>query len=67
MALPQIEALDALIEQQQSTLTDPAERDRALADIEFELEGMLSNVSTCRGDAQVQRRGRSGNGSSPKE
>lgn len=67
MALPQIEALDALIEQQQSTLTDPAERDRALADIEFELEGMLSNVSTYRGDAQVQMRGRSGNGSGPKE
>ena len=66
MALPQIEALDALIEQQQSTLTDPAERDRALADIEHELEGMLSNLTTYRGDAQVQMRGRQRNGNSAK-
>ena len=58
MALPEIEALDNLIEKQQSTLTDPAERDRALADIEDGLNQLLSNVTTYRGDAQVQVRAR---------
>lgn len=65
MSLPQTQALRNLIEQQQATLTDPAERDRAMADIENDLYSMLAAVRTYRGDAQVQMRG--GNGqSSPK-
>jgi len=53
MAQPQIEALRDLIEQQ-TTLADPAERDRALADIERELDNMIAAVETYRGDAQNQ-------------
>lgn len=58
MALPQITALRNLIEQQQATLTDPAERDRSMAEIERSLYSMLAAVRTYRGDAQVQLRGR---------
>lgn len=62
MALPEIEALDNLIETQRS-LTDPAERDRALADIENGISQLLSNIGTYRGDAQVQLRASERNGS----
>jgi hypothetical protein len=51
--LPPLKAARDFIEQQTS-LPDPAERDRALADIQHELEGMLSAVGTYRGDAQRQ-------------
>lgn len=65
MSLPQIQALRDFIEQQQATLTDPAERDRAMADIETNLYSMLAAVRTYRGDAQVQMRGGDGQ-STPK-
>ena len=57
MELPQIKALRDLVEQQQATLTDPAERDRAMASIEQSLYSILAAVRTYRGDAQVQMRG----------
>lgn len=65
MAQPQIEALRSLIEQQ-TTLADPAERDRALADIEGELETMIAAVETYRGDAQNQMGVGVGDGQQPK-
>lgn len=55
--LPEVEAVDSLIEKQ-TTLADPAERDRALADIESGLKQLLSNIGTYRSDAQIQIRGR---------
>lgn len=60
MALPEAQALNDLIERTQATLTDPAERDRALADLEASLQQMLGAVSTYRGDAQAQLRGNGG-------
>jgi hypothetical protein len=66
MALPQVEALDNLIEQQ-TTLADPAERDRALADIENSLYRMLAAVGTYRGDAQIQMGGGGSNEQQPAE
>lgn len=57
MELPQVQALRDLVEQQQATLTDPAERDRALAALENSLYTILAAVRTYRGDAQIQMRG----------
>lgn len=65
MALPQIQAINDLVEQHQR-LTDPAERDRALSALESELNFTMSNIGTYRGDAQVQLRGRSTGGNTPK-
>lgn len=66
MALPQIDALNELIDQQ-TTLSDPAERDRALADIENALYRMLSAVGTYRGDARIQMGGGGSNEQQPAE
>ena len=55
--LPPLQAARDFIEMQTS-LPDPAERDRALADIQSELRLMLSAVGTYRGDAQRQVAGR---------
>ena len=51
--LPELKAVRELVEKQ-TGLQDPAERDRALADIERGLKSTLSAVLTYRGDAQVQ-------------
>ena len=62
MALPEVNALSDRIEQL-TIISDPAERDSALASIESDLRTMLSFVSTYRGDAQAQLRGRREDGS----
>ena len=59
MALPKIHELREFVEQQQASLTDPAERDRVLETIEHEMTGVLAAVRTYRGDAQMQMRGSS--------
>lgn len=51
-----LQAVRNLVEQQ-TTLPDPAERDRALRNIESELFDLLSVVATYRGDTQVQMGG----------
>jgi hypothetical protein len=56
MELTPLQAVRDLVEQQ-TTLGDPAERDRALRNIEEDLYDLLSVVATYRGDAQVQMGG----------
>lgn len=51
-----LQAVRELVEQQ-TTLADPAERDRALRSIESDLFDLLSVVATYRGDTQVQMGG----------
>ena len=46
-----------LFVEQQNTLPDPAERDRALRIIEDELDDLLSVVASYRGDTQIQMGG----------
>lgn len=56
MELTPLQAVRDLVEQQ-TTLADPAERDRALRSIEDDLYDLLSVVATYRGDTQVQMGG----------
>lgn len=48
------------VEQVQSSLPDPAERDRALAVCERELDDLLGTVRTYRNDAKLQQEGDAG-------
>lgn len=56
MELTPLQAVRELVEQQ-TTLPDPAERDRALRSIEDDLYGILEAITTYRGDAQIQMGG----------
>lgn len=53
MAPPEIAALLAYIERTQSQITDPAERERALAVVEQELTDALGRVQTYRNDNRL--------------
>lgn len=60
MAPQPIQDLRDYVEQVQATLTDPAERDRALAVVERELEDTLGVVSGYRNDAKLEQEGSAG-------
>ena len=60
MAPPELQALDRYIERVQSTMTDPAERDRALAVVERDLTDALGKVQTYRNDSQLAMGGTGG-------
>jgi hypothetical protein len=55
MAPKPLEDLRRYVEQTQSQLEDPAERERALGVIERELNDTLGRVRTYRNEAQLQR------------
>lgn len=52
--------LRSYVEQQQATLSDPAERDRALGVVEKELTDLLGLVRTYRNDSQLAAQGANG-------
>jgi len=62
MAPQVLKDLRAHVERTQATLTDPAERDRALSVLERDLTDTLGVIRTYRNDTRLQLEGRDGNG-----